>query len=70
MVYLDFLLIHHVRLINSQDIKRLFNTVLDLGSGPGHFSKLLERDKVQKAIMLDSSCTSQFFPRFTTFVDL
>ena len=52
---------HHVRLINSQDIKRSFNTVLDLGSGPGHFSKLLERDKVQKSIMLDSSCTLQFF---------
>ncbi|KAF8806275.1 S-adenosyl-L-methionine-dependent methyltransferase [Phlegmacium glaucopus] len=37
------------------DIKRTFGTVLDLGSGPGHFSKLLERDKVQKSIMLDSS---------------
>jgi NADH dehydrogenase [ubiquinone] 1 alpha subcomplex assembly factor 5 len=38
-----------------QDIKRSFNTVLDLGSGPGHLSKLLESDKVKKAIMLDSS---------------
>ncbi|KAF8969362.1 S-adenosyl-L-methionine-dependent methyltransferase [Flammula alnicola] len=37
------------------DIKRKFGTVLDLGSGPGHFSKLLETDKVQKSIMLDSS---------------
>jgi len=38
-----------------QDIKRNFRTILDLGSGPGHFSKLLEAGKVQKSIMLDSS---------------
>ena len=38
-----------------QDIKRTFSTVLDLGSGPGHLSKLLESNKVKKAIMLDSS---------------
>jgi NADH dehydrogenase [ubiquinone] 1 alpha subcomplex assembly factor 5 len=38
-----------------QDIKRNFRTILDLGSGPGHFSKLLEVGKVQKSIMLDSS---------------
>ncbi|KAF8165669.1 S-adenosyl-L-methionine-dependent methyltransferase [Crassisporium funariophilum] len=37
------------------DIKRKFGTVLDLGSGPGHFSKLLETDKVKKSIMFDSS---------------
>lgn len=37
------------------DIKREFNTVLDLGSGPGHFSKLLELDKTKKVIMVDSS---------------
>ncbi|KJA29755.1 hypothetical protein HYPSUDRAFT_60608 [Hypholoma sublateritium FD-334 SS-4] len=37
------------------DIKRKFDTVLDLGSGPGHFSKLLEVEKVKKSIMLDSS---------------
>jgi len=41
--------------ISLQDIKRKFNTVVDLGSGPGHFSRLLETDKVQKSIMLDSS---------------
>ncbi|KAF5321083.1 hypothetical protein D9619_000557 [Psilocybe cf. subviscida] len=40
------------------DIKRTFGTVLDVGSGPGHFSKLLERDKVQKSIMLDSSSST------------
>jgi len=39
----------------TQDIKRNFRTVLDLGSGPGHFSKLLEIGKVHKSIMLDSS---------------
>jgi len=54
MIYLDFRL---MPLIDLQDIKRTFGTVLDLGSGPGHFSKLLERDKVQKSIMFDSSCT-------------
>jgi hypothetical protein len=44
-----------------QDIKRKFNTVLDLGSGPGHFSKLLELKKTKKSIMVDSSGN---FPRF------
>ncbi|KAF9057860.1 S-adenosyl-L-methionine-dependent methyltransferase [Panaeolus papilionaceus] len=37
------------------DIKRTFNTIVDLGAGPGHFSKLLEKDKVQKSILIDSS---------------
>ncbi|KAH0839776.1 S-adenosyl-L-methionine-dependent methyltransferase [Lanmaoa asiatica] len=37
------------------DIKRKFNTIVDLGSGPGHFSKLLEPDKTRKVIMIDSS---------------
>ncbi|KAF5333099.1 hypothetical protein D9611_002682 [Ephemerocybe angulata] len=37
------------------DIKRSFNTVLDLGSGPGHFSKLLESDKAKKTVMLEMS---------------
>ncbi|KAK2465958.1 hypothetical protein APHAL10511_001599 [Amanita phalloides] len=39
------------------DIKRQFNTILDLGSGPGHFTKLLELNKVRKSIMIDSSIT-------------
>ncbi|KAI0638589.1 S-adenosyl-L-methionine-dependent methyltransferase [Trametes polyzona] len=38
-----------------QDIKRKFNIVLDLGSGPGHFSKLLDSETAQKAVLLDSS---------------
>lgn len=38
-----------------QDIKRKFNTILDLGSGPGHFSKLLETTTTSKVTMLDSS---------------
>ncbi|KAG9317317.1 S-adenosyl-L-methionine-dependent methyltransferase [Chiua virens] len=37
------------------DIKTKFDTLVDLGSGPGHFSKLLEPDKVRKVIMIDSS---------------
>ncbi|KAL1721685.1 S-adenosyl-L-methionine-dependent methyltransferase [Schizophyllum commune] len=37
------------------DIKREFGSVLDLGSGPGHFSKLLEAPRVKKSVMLESS---------------
>ncbi|KAF8625592.1 hypothetical protein AX15_005292 [Amanita polypyramis BW_CC] len=37
------------------DIKHQFNTILDLGSGPGHFTKLLGLDKVRKSTMIDSS---------------
>lgn len=39
------------------DIKRQFNTILDVGSGPGHFSKLLEPATTKKAVLLDSSGT-------------
>jgi len=38
-----------------QDIKRKFDTIVDLGAGPGHFSKLLEPDKTRKVIMIESS---------------
>ncbi|KAI0722474.1 S-adenosyl-L-methionine-dependent methyltransferase [Earliella scabrosa] len=38
-----------------QDIKRKFNTVLDLGSGPGHLSKLLDPEMTNRVIMVDSS---------------
>ncbi|KAH8791820.1 S-adenosyl-L-methionine-dependent methyltransferase, partial [Flagelloscypha sp. PMI_526] len=37
------------------DIKRNFGTILDFGSGSGHFSRLLTPDKVQKSILYDSS---------------
>ncbi|KAI0340873.1 S-adenosyl-L-methionine-dependent methyltransferase [Trametopsis cervina] len=37
------------------DIKRKFNTILDLGSGPGHLSKMLETATTAKVVMLDSS---------------
>ncbi|KAI0030524.1 S-adenosyl-L-methionine-dependent methyltransferase [Vararia minispora EC-137] len=37
------------------DIRRKFDHVLDLGSGAGHFSQLLERDKVKRITMLDLS---------------
>jgi len=37
------------------DIKRKFDTIVDLGAGAGHFSKLLEPDKARKVIMIDSS---------------
>ncbi|KAJ7044784.1 S-adenosyl-L-methionine-dependent methyltransferase [Mycena alexandri] len=36
------------------DIKRTFGTILDLGSGSGHFTKLLEPEKAQKSVMMDS----------------
>ena len=45
-----------------QDIKRKFGSVLDLGSGPGHFSRLLDPEMTQKVVMLDSSGTSQLSP--------
>ncbi|KAI9466971.1 S-adenosyl-L-methionine-dependent methyltransferase [Lactarius psammicola] len=37
------------------DIKRNFPSILDLGSGSGHFSKLLEPDRTQKVTMVDMS---------------
>ncbi|KAJ7228220.1 S-adenosyl-L-methionine-dependent methyltransferase, partial [Mycena pura] len=37
------------------DIKRTFGTILDLGSGSGHFTKLLEPVKAQKSVMIDLS---------------
>jgi NADH dehydrogenase [ubiquinone] 1 alpha subcomplex assembly factor 5 len=40
------------------DIKRKFDTIVDLGSGPGHFSKLLEPEKTRKVLMIDSSETT------------
>ena len=41
----------------AQDIKRKFGSVLDLGSGPGHFARLLDPETAQKVVMLDSSGT-------------
>ncbi|KAH8092461.1 S-adenosyl-L-methionine-dependent methyltransferase [Cristinia sonorae] len=37
------------------DIKKNFNSILDLGSGPGHVSRLLETSMTKRVIMLDSS---------------
>ncbi|EKM59932.1 uncharacterized protein PHACADRAFT_115300 [Phanerochaete carnosa HHB-10118-sp] len=37
------------------DIKRRYNAILDLGSGPGHLSKMLEPHMTRKVVMLDSS---------------
>ncbi|KAH7887495.1 S-adenosyl-L-methionine-dependent methyltransferase [Phlebopus sp. FC_14] len=37
------------------DIKRRFDTIVDLGSGAGHFSKLLEPNKTRRVLMIDSS---------------
>jgi len=37
------------------DIKREFPSILDLGSGSGHFSKLLEPGRTQKVTMVDMS---------------
>ncbi|KAH9049089.1 S-adenosyl-L-methionine-dependent methyltransferase [Lactarius hengduanensis] len=39
----------------ASDIKRKFPSILDLGSGSGHFSKLLEPDRTQKVTMVDMS---------------
>lgn len=54
--FCSFDLVYISRLLHvCQDIKRKFDTVLDLGSGPGHFAKLLELEKTKKCIMIDSS---------------
>ena len=45
----------------SKDIKRRFKTILDLGSGPGHFTKLLDPTSTSTSIMLDSSSALDFF---------
>ncbi|KAF8335034.1 S-adenosyl-L-methionine-dependent methyltransferase [Cantharellus anzutake] len=37
------------------DIKRTFNTVLDIGAGPGHFSRLLPPGSVNQVKMVDIS---------------
>lgn len=42
------------------DIKRKFDTIIDLGCGPGHFSKLLEPNKTRKVVMIDSSRESLY----------
>jgi len=38
-----------------EDIKRKFDTVLDLGSGAGNFSKVLELENTRKALLLELS---------------
>ncbi|CAG8614234.1 4929_t:CDS:2 [Paraglomus brasilianum] len=37
------------------DVKRKFNTIVDLGSGCGHIEKFIEKDVAQKIIMCDIS---------------
>ncbi|EJD53978.1 S-adenosyl-L-methionine-dependent methyltransferase [Auricularia subglabra TFB-10046 SS5] len=38
-----------------QDVRRKFSSILDLGSGSGHFSKLLEPETAAKVLMVDLS---------------
>jgi NADH dehydrogenase [ubiquinone] 1 alpha subcomplex assembly factor 5 len=38
-----------------KDIKRTYTSILDVGSGPGHFSKLLDPHITEKVVMLDFS---------------
>ncbi|KAF8530905.1 S-adenosyl-L-methionine-dependent methyltransferase [Gautieria morchelliformis] len=40
------------------DIRRRFDTIVDLGAGAGHFSRLLDREITRKVRMLDISQTS------------
>jgi len=40
---------------NGKDIKRTHSSILDVGSGPGHFSKLLDPQITKKIVMLDFS---------------
>lgn len=48
-------------LIHFQDIKRSFGSVLDIGAGAGHFSKLLEPENTRRSIMLDLSRASLIY---------
>lgn len=41
--------------MRGQDIKRNFNTVVDLGSGCGHIVKHVQPDTLKKLIMCDMS---------------
>ncbi|EJU06399.1 S-adenosyl-L-methionine-dependent methyltransferase [Dacryopinax primogenitus] len=38
-----------------QDIKRRFENVIDLGSGPGHLTKMLDREMAPRVTMIDLS---------------
>ena len=40
---------------SGKDIKRTYSSILDVGSGPGHFSKLLDPQITKKIVMLDFS---------------
>lgn len=48
--------------LDLKDVKRKFSSVLDIGSGSGHFSKLLEQDQTAKVTMLDMSGTQASSP--------
>jgi NADH dehydrogenase [ubiquinone] 1 alpha subcomplex assembly factor 5 len=40
---------------SSQDIKRRFDTVVDVGSGPGYIARHIDPETTKRVIMLDSS---------------
>lgn len=48
--------------LDLKDVKRKFSSVLDIGSGSGHFSKLLEQDQTSKVTLLDMSGTQASLP--------
>ncbi|TDL29644.1 S-adenosyl-L-methionine-dependent methyltransferase [Rickenella mellea] len=46
--------------VRFEDIKRKFDTLLELGSGAGRFSKLLETQHTRKSVLLDCSRESLY----------
>ncbi|PBK66876.1 S-adenosyl-L-methionine-dependent methyltransferase [Armillaria solidipes] len=50
-----------------EDIKRRFSTILDLGSGPGHFARLLGPENATRCIMIESSEKTLYRDPDTTF---
>lgn len=51
-----------------KDIRRKVDNIVDLGAGPGHFSKLLDPENARKVIMLDISrmqTVSNFYPNIS-----
>ncbi|SJL02371.1 related to NADH dehydrogenase [ubiquinone] 1 alpha subcomplex assembly factor 5 [Armillaria ostoyae] len=53
-----------------EDIKRRFSTILDLGSGPGHFARLLGPENATRCIMIESSEKTLYRDPDTTFEGL
>lgn len=58
-------------MLNLQDIKKRFPTILDYGSGSGHISKFLDDELARKIIQVDDSglyAKPPIFPDLILFI--